>query len=332
MTVLASEVKFYRSAVVSDTAANGGRLGIAEAVSGVAQNVFPDVPESERTAGSTKYRKLFMKVENPNDEALLNTFLFLNQTTPADDSMRFFSGTQTDVQSDISSPTLYGVGQLQATVSSGVNTIVVTVEDWAEGVIFRDGDTIRISDKATLGGGGNEEIHTINGAPGVAGNDITLTLTNNLANGYNASNTFISSGISLGSVVGTFDTWVETTASGTYDEGTTGNVVVNSIGGIEQNWTITFTSATNFDLTGDTLGAVGSGVIGSNFAPNNPDFSQPYFEILSAGWGGTWAASDTVTFTTHPAAEPVWYERTVPAAAAALAANFIDNIVIGESV
>ena len=79
MTVLSSEVKFYRSAVVSDSPANGGRMGIAEAVSGVAQAVFPDVPESERTAGSVRYRKLFIKIENPNDEALLNTFLFLDQ-------------------------------------------------------------------------------------------------------------------------------------------------------------------------------------------------------------------------------------------------------------
>lgn len=326
MTVLDSEVKFYKSATVSDSAANGGRMGILESVTGVAQNVFPDVPETERTAGSTKYRKLFVKIENPNDEALLNTFLFLDQITPADDSMRFFAGTQTDTQNDISSPTLYGVGQLQATVLAGVNVIVVTVEDWAEGVIFRDTDTIRISD------GVNEEIHVINGVPSPAGNDITLTLTDNLANGYNSVDTFISSGMDIGTIQGNFDSWVETSGSGTYDEATPGNVVVDGVGGIEQDWTITFTGPSNYDLVGDTLGAVGSGTTAGNFAPNNPDFTQPYFTILSGGWGGTWANLDTITFTTHPAAEPVWYERTVPAAAAALASNFIDTVVIGESV
>jgi len=326
MTVLTSEIKFYRSAVVSDSPANGGRLGIAEAVSAVSQAVFPDVPESERTAGSVKYRKLFIKVENPNDEAFLNVFLFLDKVTPADDEMRFFVGTQTDTQNDISGPTLYGVGDLNATVLAGVNSIAVLVEDWSAGVIFRNGDTIRISD------GTNEEIHTINGAPGVAGNIITLTLTNNLANGYNSANTSISSGLNIGTIQADFDTWVETAAgSGTYAEGTPGNVVVDAIGGIEQDWTITFTSATNYNLTGNTLGAVGSGTVGGNFAPNNPDFSAPYFTILSAGWGGTWQTGDTITFTTHPAAQPVWYERTVPAGAAALASNFIDSVVIGES-
>jgi len=325
MTVLDSEIKFYKSATISDAPANGGRMGIVEAVSGVAQNVFPDVPEAERTAGSLKYRKLFVKVENPNDEALLNVFLFLDKITPADDAMRFFAGTQTDTQNDISAPALLGVGDLNATVLSGVNVIDVLVEDWAAGDIFRDTDTIRISD------GVNEEIHTINGVPSPAGNIITLTLTSNLANGYNSANTSISSGINIGTIQAAFDTWVETSSLGTYAEATPGNVVIDAVGGVEQNWTITFTSATNFDLTGDTLGAVGSGTIAGNFAPNNPDFTQPYFTILSAGWGGTWATSDTITFTTHPAASPVWYERNVPAGSAALASNFIDNVVIGES-
>lgn len=325
MTVLDSEVKFYKSAVVSDSPANGGRMGIAEAVSGVSQNVFPDVPESERTAGSTKYRKLFLKVENPNDEALLNTFLFLDAITPADDAMRFFAGTQTDTQNDISGPTLFGVGALQATVLSGVNTIVVTVEDWSHGDIFADGDTIRIAD------GTNEEIHTINGAPSPAGNDITLTLDLNLANGYNSSNTTISSGLDIGSIQALFDTWVETTTSGTYAEATPGNVVVDAIGGVEDSWTLTFSDATNFSVVGADRGAVGSGTIGGNFAPNNPDFSAPYFTILSAGWGGTWALNETITFDTHPAAEPIWYEREVPAGSAALASNLARNVVIGES-
>lgn len=325
MTVLDSEVKFYRSAVVSDSPANGGRLGIVEAVSAVSQAVFPDVPESERVAGSTKYRKLFIKIENPNDEALLNTFLFLDQITPADDSMRFFVGTQIDTQNDIAGPTLYGVGQLNATVLAGVNSIDVLVEDWSEGVIFRNGDTIRISD------GTNSEIHTINGAPGVAGNIITLTLTNNLANGYNSANTFISSGLNIGTIQASFDTWVETTGAGTYDEATPGNVVVDAIGGVEDSWTLTFSDATNYSVVGANSGSVGSGTIAGNFAPNNPDFAAPYFTILSAGWGGTWAAGNTITFNTHPAASPVWYERTVPAGAAALASNFIDNIVLGES-
>lgn len=325
MTVLDSEVKFYKSATVSDGAANGGRMGIIESVSAVAQNVFPDVPEAERVAGSVKYRKLFIKVENPNDEALLNTFLFFDTITPADDAQRFFPGTQVDTQNDISAPTLFGVGTLQATVLAGVNTIVVTVEDWSAGDIFADGDTIRIAD------GTNEEIHTINGAPSPAGNDITLTLDNNLANGYNSSNTSISSGIDIGTLQADFDTWVETTGAGTYDEATPGNVVVDAVGGVEQDWTLTFTSPTNFDLVGDTLGAVGSGTIAGNFAPNNPDFTAPYVTLLSAGWGGTWAASDTITFTTHPAAFGIWYERTVPAGAAAISSNTIQNVVIGES-
>jgi hypothetical protein len=332
MTVLAAEVKWYKSATVSDAAGNGGRMSAVQSVSSVAQNVFPDVPQSERTAGSTKYRKLFVKVASAANEALQNSRLYLHRYTPGDDLIQFFLGTQTDTQGDISGPTLYGTGKLNATVLAGVTSIDVLVENWSAGTIFRNGDTIRITDKTTPGGAGNEEIHVINGAPGVSGNIITLTLTTALANGYNSASTYIGSGLSLGSIVGSFDTWVETTGAGTYAEATPGNVVVDSVGGIEQNWTITFTSATAFNVSGNTVGALASGVIGSNYAPNNPDFSEPYFTILSAGWGGTWATNDTITFTTHPAAKGVWFKRVVPAGAGALASNFVDQVVIGESV
>ena len=331
MTVLQAEVKWYKSAVISDAGSNGGRMSITQAVSAVNQNLFPNVSQAERTAGVTRYRKQFAKVASAGDETLANAYAFMARYAPGDDIVQFFAGTQTDTQSGISSPTLYGNGKLHTTVSGGATSIVVDVEDWSQGAIFRNGDTIRVSDKASIGDSGNSEIVTISGAPGVSGNQITLSITPALANGYNSASTYVSSGLSLGNIVGTFDNWVETSGSGTYAEGTVGNVVVDSIGGIEQTWTITFTSATAFTLTGDTLGAVGSGSRSSNFAPNNPDFSQPYFTILSGGWGGTWATGNTIVFQTHPAAKGIWFKQIVPAGAAALSSDFIRMVISGES-
>ena len=131
----------------------------------------------------------------------------------------------------------------------------------------------------------------------------------------------------------TVDNWGESSTSGTYDE-TTNPPIVDHIGSVEQTWTITFSDATNFSCSGDTLGSVGSGSIGGgDFAPNNTDFSKPYFTLTDGTppWGGTWAASETITFKTHPAAAAIWEKRTVPAGADSLSGNKVVVAISGES-
>lgn len=333
MTILAAEVKLYQAAEVSDDPTNGGLMGIIESVSNVSENIFPDVPQSERIAGSTKFRKMFVKVENPADETLFNTLIFLNQVTPGDDVITIFTTAdpQVDTQTDIlGSENHFGSGSLNATVLAAVTSIDVLVEDDTIDTVFRVGDTFRISDKATLGGPGNTEFKLID-TVGYVANLATITFLDPLANGYSSSDTFVGSGLPVGDIVGAFDSFVVTSSAGLYDE--IGNpVVVDSEGGTNEAWTLTFTSATAYDAVGSVSGAVGSGTVSSDFSPNNPDFSQPYFTLASAGFSGTYVTSDTITFNTVPSAEAVWYKRTVPAGANAIAGNFIDTIINGENV
>ncbi|MBF0310825.1 MAG: type II toxin-antitoxin system HicB family antitoxin [Magnetococcales bacterium] len=86
--------------------------------------------------------------------------------------------------------------------------------------------------------------------------------------------------------------------------------MVDHIAGIEQTWTITFTSATDFTCAGDTVGSVGTGSRNSAFAPTNPDHARPYFTLPATGWGGTWASGNILSFKTHPATIPIWEKRT----------------------
>lgn len=324
MAVLGDQIKMYKSATVSEAAGNGGRLGTVESVSGAAGNIFGDVSQTERTAGSEKYRKMFIKVESPTNEALVNAKVFLKNITPGDDLVQFFEGTETDTQADIDNPDLYGAGVLSSSVLAGASEIEVQVEDWSEGAIFRDGDLIRIE------GGGNVELHTIDGSPSADGNVITLTLAGTLANGYTSGQAVVSSGIELGDIEATFDNYSETSDAGTFDEAE--YLEVNAIGGILQTWTITFTGATTFNLSGDQIGAVGSGSIGSDFSPVNSVFSEPYFTLRSAGWGGSWQNGDTITFRTHPAAKAIWFRRVVPEGASSQSANGWTTVIAGESV
>lgn len=317
MPIAAAELKTYRSTTVSDAAANGGRMSANEAVSGVKNSVWPDVPEAERTAGSTKYRKLFRKVENDADLAGQLGKLRVTDQSPGDDRILIFPGAQRDTQGNLTgSERLYGCGDLGADVAAAATAIVVNAEAAAD-AIYQDGDEIWIGD------GTNEEYINLAATGAVAwnGDQATLTLAAGLANSYlAAAPTKVASVIATGNIQGSSDNYAVTSTAGAFDDA--GNpVTVDHIGGVEETVTVSFTSATDFTVTGDTLGALGSGSTAAAFSPNNPNFSKPYFTLPAAGWGGTWANGDTLVFQVHPAAFPYWEKRIVPAGSANLAAN-----------
>jgi hypothetical protein len=82
---------------------------------------------------------------------------------------------------------------------------------------------------------------------------------------------------------------------------------------------------------GDVLGSVGSGNVGSDFSPVNPDYTKPYFVLPAAAWGGTQATGNTLTFITSPAALPYWEKRIIPVNANSIAINKCVMALLGES-
>ena len=342
MAIQASEIKWYKSALVNDTAGNGGNMSADEIVDGVKNNVWPDVPQAERVAGSLKYRKTFIKVANADNLTLIAPRVFIETRTPGDDSVVLCAGTQTDTQLQAVAYTrFYGASDLDLDADVGDSVLVVNVEDGADlsgDEIFKDGDLIRISDKASVDAvDGDTEFLRLASSNAVAwnGNQATLTLDTgvSLASAYLAANTKVASVIEASDINASFSGWSESSVAGTYDE-VVSPLVADHIGTVEQNWTITFTSATDFSCTGDILGTVGSGSIGGGaFAPNNPDFNRPYFTLAdgSPPWGGTWAAADTLIFSSHPAAVAIWEKRTVPAGADSFSGNKVVVAITGES-
>jgi len=333
MSIVAAELIWRKPAEVSDASTNGGRMTSTVIPSGVKNNIWPDVPQSERTAGSTKYRKVFIHAANDSDLTLIAPRVFVFSPTPGDDRVAIFPATQSNQQSAITgAEQKYGAGTLNATVSAAATTITVLVEAAAD-ALFVAGMKVRISDKQTINGSGNEEYRTISGsAPTYVGNVCTFTITAGLTNGYsNATPTYVSGVYEPGDVKATVSNWVET-GSGTYDE--SGYPVgLDSIASIEQTWTLTFTDATHYSLSGNTVGSVvASQSIGSNFSPPNADYSnKPYFTLLAAGFGGTWTTNNTIVFQTHPASIPLWYKRVIPAGANSLSGNKVIVAIDGES-
>ena len=337
MTILSSEIEFYESAVMDDTASNGGLMSATKLTSGVSQNVWPNVLKAERDAGSTKYRKVFVKVSNDDDLTLISPMFWLDNPTDGDDWMAMFVGTQTDTQSGISSPRLYGCAVLNADVSSGSGTLTVNVEDSTlASEIFKDGDKVRLTDMDTpTSTTGNEEYLTITGAPTVAnGTEVTMSFTTNTTNSYTVAGGGRVMSIYEGADIECATTnWTETSASGTYDEATY-PLILDNLGTVQEDWTLEFTddngAFTIKKADGTSVGSWDKDDAGPA-APLNSDFSKPYFTLEFAGFSGTWVTGDTITWTTSPASQGIWEKRVVPANCASLSGNSILLAVSGES-
>lgn len=121
--------------------------------------------------------------------ALLNTRLFLDALTPAGDFVVFVTGTQTDVEDQVVGRP-YGVGTLYAPVAGGATQMQVACEENGQyGSLqpFRVGDVLRVSDRPSTGGAGNEEWTTVTGITyGV--NFATVDVSPALNNDYATTN------------------------------------------------------------------------------------------------------------------------------------------------
>lgn len=335
MPILDSEIVWRPAALTSDAvpSQNGGRMRFSPIVSGVKNNLFPDVAQSERLAGSTKWRKAFIHADSAQDAALLNVRLFLDALTPAGDFVVFQPGTQTDTEDQIAGRP-YGIGVLHSPVASGATQVNVVCEhnaDYAALQPFRVGDRVRIADRPSTGGAGNEEWVTLSSVS--YGQDYaTLEFAPALLSSYGTDNTLVSSVYELPSVAGKADGIVVASAAGAFDGETAGNLVAHNKGAVEETWTLVFSNATTFSASGLAVGALPApGSITADYAPINPATGTPYFTIKASAWSGAFAAYDTVTFATHPAAIPVWYRRRVPPGTASVANDFCALAIHGES-
>lgn len=331
MSINPSTDIFWRSAAEnSDLGTNGGRITSTVIPDGVKNSIFPNVSEAQRIAGLTRYRKVGIHIANDADLALMDGKVFVQTPTPGGDSITFFPATPTDTQSDLSgSERVYGAGTLFAPINVGASTIEVATEGAALDM-FRDGDTIRISDKADVSAGtGNEEFHVISGAPVYDGDKATITIAGTLAYGYSDADTVVSSVMPLMEPVKAHvDNILVTSPSG---GGFSGEIQGDGIGSVDETITLAFTSPTDFDISGSYSGNLGAGSTATDTAPNNIRFNKPLFVIPSAGFTGSFNTGDTITFDVHSAHIFLWYKLTVPAGVGSLDGNVFSLGIAGES-
>lgn len=335
MPILDNEIVWRPAALMSDVAPaqNGGRMNFAQLVSGVKNNLFPDVSQAERLAGAVKWRKAFIHINSAQDTALLNVRLFLDALTPAGDFVTFQSGTQTDTEDQIAGRP-YGIGTLQTALGNGATQIQVACEhnaQYASLQPFQVGDLVRVSDRPSTGGAGNEEWVTLT-AVSYGADFAVLDLATPLANSYGTTGTLISSVLQQASVVGSGASFVLSSVGGSFNTATVGNWIVHNKGAISEQWTLVFNSPTTYTVSGMTVGSLSqNGSTTADFMPINPSTGTPYFTLKATGWGGNFQTGEQATFSTAPAAIPIWYRRQVPAGTFSLANDYASLAIHGES-
>lgn len=330
MPIVATDLVFRRSALVSDTTAaqNGGRMSSVAIVPNAKNNLFPDVSQSQRMAGAEHFRKLFLHLTNSDNRPLYNARLFLEDITPGDSYLLMYAVGHDDTEDDgLGRP--YGVGRLVADLQQGDQVLSVEFEhaQFATYRPFRIGDSVRVANVPATGGMGEEAYGVVSDVTW-SGKAASVTLHAPIGVAFNLDDApvMVSSCITHAELKSSVTAPVINSVAGGY----AGAIECPHKSATFQNWTITFTSSADFRLDGDTLGSgVATGSTSADFSPAGP--SGAYFTLPAAGWSGTWAAGETLTFTTTPAAVPLFLQRVVPAGARSIANDGAAIGVNGES-
>ena len=336
--MLDTDLKFRKSKA-------NGRMSKDLIVLGGVQNVWRHVTSAQRKNGYFDYAEIWCHVATATVDTLIDPAFLLDAPTLSDkDYMMYFTMGNREKISDIAGTDTgtdakrkYGSHKLAVDIVGGaaVHTFRVLAKNAAlvtgnDKIIFA-GDSIRISNKLTADALTGTEVDLTVSSLTPSGLYIDITTVESILSSFTADGvTRVSSLIRPADIAAACTTPVKTSSAGTYDF-TTYPLVLDNIATVDQNWTYTFSDASHFALTGDELGAVGTGTIGVDFSPNNPDYTRPYSTLEAAGFGGTWAGGNTITLTTTPAAFKIGGKRVIPALTASLSNNKATLVWEGEA-
>lgn len=318
MPIAANHVQFFKAQTNNDLPENGGQISTTLVADGVKNNIFPDASKSERLNGSTKYRKLFLGLRNPDNTAAIDVKLFVLRPTQAQDAVLMVEATGVSTQGEISAANRrWGSGILFAEASVGSTTITVTPEQTIHDV-FKVGDTIAITTRSEISQSDPIDYYIISAVSADGANKI-ITLNRGLDNAMPVG-AVVSSCLELPNLKTNF---VSTYANGAFD---LSKVITNNAGSIYTSGDVEFNSSTTYSLTMNIDGSwvtFENNSIVSDFSPINPLTNQPYFTITPAVFSGTYENYDGFGFNLYPADNPFFLERIIPAGTSYAAGNSV---------
>jgi hypothetical protein len=150
-----------------------------------------------------------------------------------------------------------------------------------------------------------------------------LALVGAVSRDYDAADTFISSALIFGDIgsrvhhLFSQGSWTGAWSDDRIGSNTTAQyndllypIQVDNKNSIRERWAIIFTSSLTFNVVGEVSGQIATGGTGTDCTPTNPVTGEPYFTILSSGWGGGWSSGNVLRFNTDAAHSPIWIART----------------------
>lgn len=285
-----------QSAITSQSSSNGGRFTrttsplslLTQKVSAIA------VPHSDR------FVKRFIYNETETTEENVAVSLGFPQVS-AETAVYLAAATQRDTQLTLAPARYYGIGKLTAGVSIGASVLSVQFPAGSAALnVVMAGDKLVLRSPVSGGSRADTELeHATVDAVTWLVDVATITLTATITKNW-AIYATVASAITAATVSATLDNAVKTNCVIDHTQ-----IVLTNAATVEQTFTLTFTSATAFTATGDTLGALASGDKASLYAPLNPDTNTPLFSIPAVAWTSATTGA-TFVFQTHPAAIPFW--------------------------
>lgn len=317
MPITANHVQFFKAEVNDDTPENGGLISTTLIADGVKNNIFPDASKYERENGSTKYRKVFLGLRNPDNTPAIDVKLFVLRPTQAQDAVLMVETDYNNSQDIIDvTDRRWGAGSLVADAVVGSTSITVLPEQSLYEV-YQVGDTLAITTRNESNPTALIDYYLINTVVADGANRI-ITLNRGLDNTMPVG-AVVSSCVFSNMLSAVFHQY---NVQGVFDAT---KVVLNNAGTVHEDWVIMFTSPTTFNLARNASGAtvIASGNISTDFSYINPATNQPYFTLPASLFNSTYAAGNYFVFGTRSASLPIFLERIIPAGTDYAAGNSV---------
>ena len=332
--MLSTDIKHFKSLVVTDTSANGGRVSLNEYVTAGdgSITILPDITPAERTAGIVRMRKVFVRNMNASGEVLYNPKIFLKNPSPSGDIISMKKATATDTQGTNAATRHYGACVVTAgVVTAGATTFNITLER-SDHIPFTNGDTICLMqiNPDTLAFVEHEFHSNITVTSSGTSGTITLETGDQVMKNYSGTVTVSSVIVNARALKPEYKSPNVNSAAGTYTFSET-NLYGDNIGTDDDIITLTFTSATAFTAISSLVGSLGSGNISADFAPINSNYSRPRFTLKKNGFGGVFTTGDTISFETVSASFAVFFVDTVPAGISSYKGNNVGIATYGDT-
>jgi len=309
MALNSADIKFRHSVNLDGTGGIGAIIGTAK------NAIFPDVTTAQRTAGHKTGRKIWIHLAAPDNSTAASLKACVFSPTAAGDCvvLRAVSDRLAEDWDATDTARLYAIGTSPSPISAGASVLTVTAESAYAVAGFQAGDTILVTDKASPTATTGSEEYAVIDTISTVGTTLTITTVAALASAH-AAGARVAACLEPGAVA-------PSVTAGATSAGATLNasqISLHATSIAEDTWTATFSSATEFTLSGAVLGAAGAGTISTTFTGAGVASG---LTILPGAFGGTLDAGATISFSTQASAVPVWMIRDVPAGTGTFATN-----------